>query len=89
MLGGALADLARRDEDERIDAGERLGERLRLGVVGLARRDAEIGGLGGVRASATISAAGRFALSPAMTRRPSFPVAPVTAMVMRFILFAV
>ena len=46
MLRSALADLARRDQQQRLDAGQRAGERFRLRVVGLARSDAEARRLG-------------------------------------------
>ena len=49
---------------ERVDAGERLGERLGLGVVGLARRDAEVGGLGGVAGQRDDFSRGALRLEP-------------------------
>ena len=43
--GDPLPDLAAGDEEQDVDAGERLGQRRRVGVVGGAHRHAEVGRL--------------------------------------------
>lgn len=51
MLGGALADFARRDQQQLVGASERRGQRCRQGVIGVADDDAarrQIGDLGRV-----------------------------------------
>ena len=65
-----------------VDAGERRAEGLGPVVVGLAHRDAEVGGLGRGRGPARRCRGRHLSAAGLMTRRPSWPVAPVMAMVM-------
>lgn len=85
MLRGALPQLARRDQQDFFGAGERSVQRGRLRVVGLTddyTARGEVCGLAGLRTAATIPLAGTDLSRFSTTSRPSWPVAPVTTIMM-------
>src|SRR5690242_6556694 len=82
MEGRVLADLAGRDEQQRVDACERLIEAFGIAVIHFTRRHPEVRRFGG-RAHKRYEIRGRHLFfSCLMTRWPSCPAAPVMAMVM-------
>jgi hypothetical protein len=86
VLRLALPDLARRDQEQRVDPGQCRSKRLGLRVIERACLDARSLAFSGERTSATIGSPVDLRFRLSMTRRPSWPVAPVTAMVMTILL---
>ncbi len=86
VLPRALPDLARRDQEQGVDAGKSGGKGWWFVVVGFANARFRSLALSVERARAKISFFEFFLFSAAMTNRPRCPVDPVTAIFMLVVL---